>query len=285
MPRPTPESRQKAITEWLADFDKGRATPGMLAQSVSDLWSEAWDADEAERERLKDAAYVARDYGRHHSWCVALARVGATCDCGFAEALAALDVPIVAVEEEPTCAACRHPLSVHGTFGCLELVGAKDESRVESCGCRAQISAAYPEQRAADIEGWTAVEDEQVERYNREQRVRREAYEEGAREHDKMRPVLVRGEHFAVWLRTVRADAARRYPLRKRVPKVILDPHKDGEWQAGVQPGYSLRWRTCPPYMWASPPSSVLFTPERMLALAALVKNPWTYEESTEVES
>ena len=125
-----------------------------------------------------------------------------------------------------------------------------------------------------------------VERHNELQRARREAYEHGAREHDD-------GTHggpdvsFDGWLQSVRAMAARRYPLKKRVPKVIPDPHGAGEWSTrmGVETAMCAvyRPRTATSFS-AMVPVGIILSPKRIAAIQQMFSDPWAWGESTEVE-
>lgn len=116
-----------------------------------------------------------------------------------------------------------------------------------------------------------------VEQFNREQRIRREAY------------ATALTELGYIAMGSPRDRAATRYPLKKRVAKVIADPHY-AHWG----------WRHAPPspgevpYVhaefydgsdkgWQRHPS-LLLSEERIRLLAELIDNPWTWEDSTEIE-
>ena len=112
------------------------------------------------------------------------------------------------------------------------------------------------------------------ERLNDDQRKRRAAYEEGARAHAPQPGEA--GPEFNAWLRSIREAAARRYPLRKRVSKVVPDPHGGG-----------MNWRLNPDFARLGPCAEIQFREGGEWFAndhSALLDDPWTYEESTEVE-
>jgi hypothetical protein len=140
-----------------------------------------------------------------------------------------------------------------------------------SCGLYALLDGSRGERAPAQCA--TAVADD-VEQYNREQRIRREAYAEG-----------LAPRHLDPLGR--KRLAAKRYPLRKHVPKVIEDPHCRGSWRLVAEDAdhkERAQFSNDGVLDWHDP-STLLWTSDRIRALAALLKNPWTFEESTEVES
>lgn len=133
-------------------------------------------------------------------------------------------------------------------------------------------------------------EERDWEEHNREQRIRREAYEAAAHEHDFSRHRDT-GSVYSEWLQRVRGDAARHYPLKKRVPKVIPDPH--------FPSGSTAAFRVCEArgnlhaafeFLSAEPgwipahKAGLHWTHDRIRALAALLDDQWTWEDDTSVE-
>lgn len=115
---------------------------------------------------------------------------------------------------------------------------------------------------------------EDWEQYNREQRAARRAYARGLADGDMCsKQGDAPNEHC-------HAEAARLYPLRKRVPKVIPDPAGYGEWS--VTAGDALFWRHADGGAWFE--EGPQLTVARVRALAALLDDPWTVEEDTSVE-
>lgn len=103
-----------------------------------------------------------------------------------------------------------------------------------------------------------------LEQYNRGQRLRREGYETALE------------ELGYIAMGSPKERAAQRHPLRKRVPKVIPDPHGDGEWAINEVGLLS--------FAGATRAASLPITTDRIRALAALLDDPWTVEEDTSVE-
>ena len=127
---------------------------------------------------------------------------------------------------------------------------------------------------------------EDTETFNQEQRIRREAYAEGAAFYSPSQPMEGAEDH---WMDEFRAEAARRYPLRKRVPKVIPDPHGYGVWGAEWDDNAKC-WHA----VWREGEHSVgwqadlrhlpfLLTLERIDLCRLLTSQPFDVEESTEV--
>lgn len=113
-----------------------------------------------------------------------------------------------------------------------------------------------------------------MEQYNRDQRLRREAFAAA------LAYAGACGSNHAARA----AIAAKRYPLRKRVPKVIPDPHGTGEW--AMMGDRFIGWRQGEPLLAAVgfTTSGPCATPERVRGLAALLDDPWTWEEDTSPE-
>jgi hypothetical protein len=155
---------------------------------------------------------------------------------------------------------------------------------LERCGCGfvnvlAKLSGTVVEEVDPDA-GLPTVDDitgifseesyaEDLERFNDAQRIRRTTYADA---------VLEMGIISHV---NPQIMAAQRYPLRKRVPKVIPDPHQDGRWMADAG---KLFWNVRAKESWGPMPSHFALTPERIRALAALLDDPWTIEEDVSVE-
>jgi len=138
------------------------------------------------------------------------------------------------------------------------------------CPSDAEIDAALDEATGANDS------EEDVEQFNRAQHLRRGAYASalyeqfvlGTQQHDESSRL-----------------AARRYPLKKRVPATIQDPHTAGQWRLtpdseGV--GLYVQWHNG--IGWGQVPGCVVLTPARVRALAALLDNPWTTEDDVSVE-
>lgn len=115
--------------------------------------------------------------------------------------------------------------------------------------------------------------EEAWERYNELQRARRKAFAEGMED---------AGDIFD---EDPSVRAARRYPLKKRVPKPpIEDPHyRVVMWEARFHKTYDT-WHAGVIESGEGWPPGLLVTPERVRALAALLDDPWTLEDSTEIE-
>jgi len=121
-----------------------------------------------------------------------------------------------------------------------------------------------------------------LEQFNRDQRLRREVYAEALGDsHDEQ--YLLKRERAR--------RAAVRYPLKRRVPATVEDPHGCGEWRLLTSDELvhlptmqhrrerSLVWRL------AHRSSHVIeWTADRVRALAALLVDPWVIEEDTSVE-
>lgn len=124
---------------------------------------------------------------------------------------------------------------------------------------------------ADDVAGTPGKPDEDVGRFNAEQRIRREAYAAALTECGYI------GTGGPV------DRAASRYPLRKRVPKAIHDPHGLGEWRIGpgdlfqILAGKGARWRDAN--------TGIYWSHERVRVLAALLDNSWTWEDDTSPET
>lgn len=145
------------------------------------------------------------------------------------------------------------------------------------------------EQQAQDVAGWEYAEEEQAEQFNREQRLRRQGYVMGAVDH--LPQPGEPGAEYDEWLLCVKRAAGREYPLKKRVPRVVKDPHGDFVWRlrsVGVavyedyfeysrHGGADGSWK---------PASSLrpMWSAARTRALAELLDNPWDIAEDTEVE-
>jgi hypothetical protein len=141
-----------------------------------------------------------------------------------------------------------------------------------NCGLGEALAALAGHSAAASWEDVTAsFEDEDIEQFNAAQRLRREGYFLGARECSQKARTDT----------SIREFAGRRYPLKKRVAKVIPDPlldrvawrlRKDGKaFEAGRDGDEPT----------AEYGEGFTFTPARVLALAELLKEPWTIEEDT----
>lgn len=127
----------------------------------------------------------------------------------------------------------------------------------------------------------TSPEGGDMEQYNHDQRIRREAYEEA-----------LRHQGHAVPQERATA-AASRYPLRKRVPRVIDDPHASVyAWrlnpeftsEVGTRIGECFEIRFSPEGGWHANEHPALLTPQRVRALAALLDDPYMWEEDPSVE-
>lgn len=117
---------------------------------------------------------------------------------------------------------------------------------------------------------WEYDAPEDWERYNELQRIRREACEAAL-------PQPTPQERASI--------AAHRYPLKKRVPKPpIEDPHYHViMWEARFHKTYDT-WHAGVVESGEGWPPGLLVTPERVRALAALLDNPWTWEDDESVE-
>jgi hypothetical protein len=88
--------------------------------------------------------------------------------------------------------------------------------------------------------------------------------------------------------------AAERYPLKKRVPKVIPDPHCPNDaWrysEADTQRLARFEFRAAVGRnagKWCDPedePAGLHWTAERIRALTALLNDPWTWDDDASVE-
>jgi len=134
---------------------------------------------------------------------------------------------------------------------------------------------------AREREREVTVTEGDMERFNREQRIRRGAYLRGVTAFQKGRQPLMDE------IRT----AAHVYPLKKRVPNVIRDPHNGGEWRvsAGEKPaGHpTFQWRIDASAPWIFPheeEATLHWTHDRVRALSALLDDAWKWEDDPSVE-
>lgn len=112
------------------------------------------------------------------------------------------------------------------------------------------------------------------ERFNELQRARREGYAEAL-------------ESIGyIYSGDIGERAARRYPLKKRVPKVIPDPYGAGDFGTELIEGEPvIRWRRGDKGLdWFNVPETVWLNATRVRALAALLDDPWTLEDDHSVE-
>ena len=116
------------------------------------------------------------------------------------------------------------------------------------------------------------VRDEEVEQFNREQRIRREAY------------AAALDECGYIGMGGPRDRAAARYPLKRRVPVTIDDPHNGRYMWRYVPESNRFEWTKDEEWTPYRPSETTPITPERVRALYALLQSPWTSEDSTEIE-
>jgi len=105
------------------------------------------------------------------------------------------------------------------------------------------------------------------ERYNHDQRIRREAY------------ATALNELGYIAMGSPCERAAARYPLRKLVPKLIPDPNgASGTWSYDGTMFFLFRGPTR-----SESVSGPAYTKERIRALAALLDDPWELVDDTSV--
>lgn len=117
-------------------------------------------------------------------------------------------------------------------------------------------------------------EETENERFNREQRIRREAYATGH--------AFLSGDRALSELL-----AARNYPLRKRVSRVVPDPHGLGEWSVRPVPAFDAphaHWRANAREVWEAHRLDLLLSGERVEVIRDLMLSPWAWEDDTSVE-
>lgn len=204
----------------------------------------------------------------------------ATCALGAANMVWTL-IDAWSAEDETERERGRHALEIARRFAAHKaFCGQAITPALEcTCGLREALSApaSYdpatyvpPEVRyAAEEEN---VEDEEVERFNQEQRIRREAYAK-ALEH-------AGGAHVI----GARQQAARVYPLKKRVQATRDDPH-NGRFMWRFVPEFNrFEWTMDGQWVPYRRTETTPITPERVRALYALLQSPWTYEDDASVE-
>lgn len=152
----------------------------------------------------------------------------------------------------------------------------------------AEVDCASDAPSAASREDVTPTsEKEDVEQWNLTAKVQREAFKAAAHYYDMSQPVDEDDVAYKTWALLVAQEAASRYPLRKRVTKVIPDPHNSGRsWRLA---GNTFEWSDpdIVSGLWRQNGQGGVYlgpTPARVLALAELLKDPWTIEETTDVE-
>lgn len=119
-----------------------------------------------------------------------------------------------------------------------------------------------------------------VDAFNREQRARREAYAQGMMAGD------ITSRKGDVLNGFCRAEAARRYPLKKREPRIMPDPHPydAGQWCIVNVPTRRVAYRSSPLKKWSLDGEFPCLTEDRLRALVALLDSPFTYVDDTTPE-
>jgi hypothetical protein len=122
------------------------------------------------------------------------------------------------------------------------------------------------------------------EQFNEIQRQRRADYEMGASFFASRIMNVSGGAWDDLYLRKVRGEAARQYPLRKLVPPdPVPDPHGYGRWGVEIDQGKpSALW--VPDRTGKGCDTGMLFTHERLRVLHDLLNTPWQEVEDTEPE-
>jgi hypothetical protein len=215
---------------------------GAAAVHVMRVINEAWDADEVERERGRKALEVAERYAVHKDYCRYIFPPN-RCTCGLDEALASL-------HSDATPSPARWDYS-------------PDAGSVPTDG-GGSVSLEDRRQTAGEHVG-----DEDVEQFNRAQRIRRAAYAAALR---------VLGY---IAMGSPEERAAARYPLKRRVRRTAEDPHGLGTWRVRgdlfqILAGKSPEWRDAN--------SGVFWSIDRVRALAALLAAPFVFEDDVSVE-
>lgn len=262
MPKPT---REDIVSAYCGPCDTAAAL-GITA--VMEVINREWDADEAERERGRSALALIETYGsRHKAICACSAYIPSPCDCGLVPAWEALrsDEPRQQVSSVLSPAMCgltgeeayalvRHVADFsigwftdlskaeaqrlhNAAYRALDTIGAvpceppeayrhrsvpdhTDAAGNQWLGCTMDFSGGgIGESEGGHAAAQPYVEDEEVQRENEHQRMRRVGYYKA----------MIDGGFGA---HESAEQAARAYPLKRRVPKVIEDPHRDGEWAA-----------------------------------------------------
>lgn len=183
----------------------------------------------------------------------------------------------------------------HAIFGLTEASEAKARSAARSIFARFDAWEAEMREgrehgtpQSAGVPCGAAVDVEEWEQHNERQRWARKHFMEGAYYYDTSQPTED-GEAHRTWERRQQAEAARRYPLKKRVPRVVDDPrHPDVQWSvAEARDGLArhIVYRADPTRQWSAyPTTGVLLTLQRMEVLMHLFKSPWTYEDDSSAE-
>jgi hypothetical protein len=267
MPKPSEDELYGEYRAWLRDSATRNLTAVHLATRLNSRWSAAWEADEAERERGRRALGALEIIERwkpcHASGC---GRSGPDCDCGLDEALEAL---ASLRSDEPQQPEAFPP---NGTA-----VNSGSDSSVRwTSGVLAGAATGLASLEYAN--------DSDVEQFNRGQRIRRAAFEDGAI--DLAPQPGEPGAEYDEWWRGVKAAAAARYPLKRRVRKVMPDPFGAGEYTVAEMDGSpAVRWRRGDNGLgWFNVPPGVYLVAGRVRALAALLAAPFVFEDDVSVE-
>lgn len=281
--------------EWEAEDEtereRGRnalADIGRLARAIIDVPGEPGPLTEGAvnaairlLERGRDALALIETYGlRHKSDCTFF--WGNSCSCGLAPALYALlsgepgqgNAEASERNGDAACDAAAQTILGQTAAAGNQWIGGKP-GFAGGLGYATQpkhvtSSVASPEVRALDSAMWEFADQEQVEQFNREQRIRREACEAAL-------PQPAPRERAQI--------AAVRYPLKRRVPAPpIDDPHGQGFWriEASGKVSYSSASNRSNLMPWSL--NYPTLTPARVRALYALLESPWVWEDDTEPE-
>lgn len=234
---------------------------GSAAYALARLFAAAWAEDEAERERGRNALALIETYGlRHKSDCAFFC--GNPCSCGLAPALEALSSE-QAVESQT-------------------IPDHTDAAGNQWIGCTMDFSGGIGERDAQDAAAQQYVGEEELERENERQRLRREGYAEGAVAHAPQPGEP--GAEFGVWWRGVRAAAAARYPFKKRTFATRDDPHNPRFKWRYIPEFNRFEWTLDGRWVPYRRSETTPITPERVLALAALLSDPWDVVDDHEIE-
>lgn len=124
-----------------------------------------------------------------------------------------------------------------------------------------------------------------AERFNELQRAKRDAFEAAGLYYDPPQE----GYDYYLWLKGVRVEAARRYPIRKRVAKVIPDPHGLGKWRVrapieGDEQGRRLFQILAGALDWHDANTGIYWSEARVRVLAGLLDDPFEVVDDPSVE-
>lgn len=169
MPKPMEGDVFSILNRGIPLLYRGNAGVSVVAltRALSRLIDDAWAEEEPERERGRNALALIETYGlRHKSECTFFC--SNSCSCGLAPALFdLLSGRRISIPDHVDAAGNQWigcSVEFSGGIGCV------------TRGERVSASFASPEVRAHGSAMWEYADEEEMRQFNREQRIRREAY-------------------------------------------------------------------------------------------------------------